>query len=415
MKEKNQNFKKLIKSKKRGEGLQKSLINKKNKYFNNVILILIGVFISNIFICTGGYFYINSIKKEVLKQEIIDDDLISIYLEDENGEYVTTENNFFPTSGYVFDKSLSYCVNESDIDYNYETNSLKYNFDGSDKCYVYFSKGTLLSEKILMNENESITNIEDAKEYIQQKAPVDFNTVSKSDDGIYVTDDNDGRSYYFRGAVEDNYLEFANIIWRIIRIDGSGNIKLIYEKSNHLAIPVQKYTDNRSFYFYESAAKTYLEGFYSANLEEDYKKYMVPTNYCVDTKAYNYDDTILFNGYDRLQTNKNPTLLCDDLYETNLFVGTISVDEMAFAGARFGTSNKAFYLYKPNSGNIWSITPCSYTTGTTMFFINGDGTLHYVTVARQEMVIILPTISLISSSRYLSGDGTEENPYKIVE
>ena len=53
--------------------------------------------------------------------------------------------------------------------------------------------------------------------------------VATTDEGIYETTDDYGTSYYFRGAVENNYVKFANKYWRIIRINGDGTIRLIYD------------------------------------------------------------------------------------------------------------------------------------------------------------------------------------------
>ena len=39
------------------------------------------------------------------------------------------------------------------------------------------------------------------------------------------TEDDYGTSYYFRGAVKNNYVEFANKCWRIVRITGDGSVK----------------------------------------------------------------------------------------------------------------------------------------------------------------------------------------------
>ena len=46
--------------------------------------------------------------------------------------------------------------------------------------------------------------------------------------GIYATQDDLGTSYYFRGAVDNNYVKFAGLYWRIIRINGDGTIRMIY-------------------------------------------------------------------------------------------------------------------------------------------------------------------------------------------
>ena len=46
--------------------------------------------------------------------------------------------------------------------------------------------------------------------------------------GIYATQDDLGTSYYFRGAVDNNYVKFAGLYWRIVRINGDGTIRMIY-------------------------------------------------------------------------------------------------------------------------------------------------------------------------------------------
>ena len=46
------------------------------------------------------------------------------------------------------------------------------------------------------------------------------------------TEDDNGTSYYFRGAVKNNYVQFANKCWRIVRIGGDGSVKLILHNDN---------------------------------------------------------------------------------------------------------------------------------------------------------------------------------------
>ena len=46
------------------------------------------------------------------------------------------------------------------------------------------------------------------------------------------TEDDYGTSYYFRGAVTNNYVEFANKCWRIVRVGGDGSVKLILHNDN---------------------------------------------------------------------------------------------------------------------------------------------------------------------------------------
>ena len=46
------------------------------------------------------------------------------------------------------------------------------------------------------------------------------------------TEDDYGTSYYFRGVVTNNYVEFANKCWRIVRVGGDGSVKLILHNDN---------------------------------------------------------------------------------------------------------------------------------------------------------------------------------------
>ena len=56
-----------------------------------------------------------------------------------------------------------------------------------------------------------------------------FGSTGTTDEGIYSAQDDYGTSYYFRGAVQNNYVKFANKYWRIIRINGDGTIRMIYD------------------------------------------------------------------------------------------------------------------------------------------------------------------------------------------
>ncbi|HBA37955.1 MAG TPA: hypothetical protein DCY94_04470, partial [Firmicutes bacterium] len=56
-----------------------------------------------------------------------------------------------------------------------------------------------------------------------------FANVATTDEGVYSMQDDYGTSYYFRGAVENNYVKFGGFFWRIIRINGDGSIRMIYD------------------------------------------------------------------------------------------------------------------------------------------------------------------------------------------
>jgi len=49
-----------------------------------------------------------------------------------------------------------------------------------------------------------------------------------SEVGLYATTDDDGTTYFYRGAVKNNYVSFGGYIWRVIRINGNGTVRMIY-------------------------------------------------------------------------------------------------------------------------------------------------------------------------------------------
>ena len=59
--------------------------------------------------------------------------------------------------------------------------------------------------------------------------------ISSSTEAVLAsTEDDYGTSYYFRGAVENNYVEYANMCWRIVRSTGDGSIKMVLSNNNGL-------------------------------------------------------------------------------------------------------------------------------------------------------------------------------------
>ena len=79
------------------------------------------------------------------------------------------------------------------------------------------------------------SSVAEAKSQIESKTKPDFSTVTTTNDkDIFSAPDDLGTSYYFRGAVDNNWVKFGkdstgkDIYWRIIRINGDGSIRMIY-------------------------------------------------------------------------------------------------------------------------------------------------------------------------------------------
>ena len=54
-----------------------------------------------------------------------------------------------------------------------------------------------------------------------------------TNDGIFRLLDDYGMSYFFRGPIVNNYINFADMCWRIVRISGYGSIKLVLEDQDN--------------------------------------------------------------------------------------------------------------------------------------------------------------------------------------
>ena len=238
--------------------------------------------------------------------------------------------------------------------------------------------------------------------------------------GVYSMEDDLGTSYYFRGDVENNYVYFANKYWRIIRINGDGTIRMIYdgtsahangESSTNRRITTKSfksssYNDNTYVgYMYgtagvtetgeegynqthsnttDSTIKAYLEDTWYPTLSDTDKTKIADAIYCNDrsldtsNSSYTGIGTTKTNyaAYQRLNgiTIPEPKLTCKNsndrftLESTNFSietngkldapVGLITADEVALAGAYKTTNNTKYYLY---TGHIyWSMSPSNF-------------------------------------------------------
>ena len=86
---------------------------------------------------------------------------------------------------------------------------------------------TSLSDCMLVMNNHE-TSVESAKTNINSKGTPDFSKTATTDEGLFMSEDDEGASYYYRGAVKNNYVSFAGYTWRIIRRNGDGSVRLIY-------------------------------------------------------------------------------------------------------------------------------------------------------------------------------------------
>ena len=302
----------------------------------------------------------------------------------------------------------------------------------------------------------------------------DFSQDATTDEGVYAAEDDYGTSYYFRGAVENNYVKFAGFYWRIIRANGNGTLRIIYDGTSAHAngesgsdrqigrsrfnatygdnayvgymmgidnqcasttscqgsIKTTSYSQAHSN-TYDSHIKTVVDNWYKINIQDaGYGDKVADVIYCNDRSIYSGDgygeiETIyktverimLILGYIPILTceNQNDAFTVDDTSKGNgaltYPVGLITADEVAMAGGKFGSANSSYYLFTDNS--FVTMSPAIGTNSGADGFSVSDIDGYFYNFAISNVYSVRPVISLKSSVQ-LQGDGTMEEPYEVV-
>ena len=292
--------------------------------------------------------------------------------------------------------------------------------------------------------------------------------------GLYSAEDEDGTSYYFRGNVTNNYVQFGEyqsdyktktsgcstysdcysyssdgditvankgdaMLWRIVRVNGDGSVRLIYEgpQSTYSGLTgpfigsgdYNNPRDNPKYTGYtydngtDSKAKKVIDNWYNLAFGNSvYDKMVVKGRFCSDSSGYKLaseygssdTSTYWFASYARLNQyelnfakDNAPTLKCPTTNETfggsyRLKAGLITKDELFLADNSYNNYNNR---------NYWIMTPWSYSE----YGAQNGGT--YVTVgspggtAPDSKGYYRPVINVSKDAIVKDGDGTKDKPY----
>ena len=346
------------------------------------------------------------------------------------GNYELTEESYCTVNGEE-DSSIS-------LSYDSSTQTLQvipFTTKGT-KCYLDFTKKVSVGETILANVT------------VNEGTP-DFSKTATTDEGVFKAEDNLGTSYYFRGAVKNNYVQFAGYYWRIIRINGDGSIRMIYdgtsahangESSSDRQTGTSAYNSsyNASYYVgytYQmnmqrpanknggtaSTIKGVLDKWYTTNIVGkglDDKVISTP-GFCNDRSTASYDNwstssSFNYASYERVYTTRQPILQCSnniDLYTTE--VGLITADEVMFAGGTTSVSgNNKYYLYTGQA--YWTMSPYESFNGRSFVFgLLSSGALYDGDSVNADILGVRPVINL-SADVTFTGTGTMNDPYQVV-
>ena len=179
--------------------------------------------------------------------------------------------------------------------------------------------------------------------------------ISTADEALLASaEDDNGTSYYFRGAVKNNYVEFANKCWRIVRVGGDDSVKLILHNNNtkKVANPCDAANNSTSAAFARYSGTTYTSAFNSSHNDNAYVGFKYGTAGASDyatTHANTNNSTILTN----LETwyNNNLKTYADAIADTVWCNDKTNVEDKTYnpwsyggnaTGLGYGT-NKTYY------------------------------------------------------------------------
>ena len=165
--------------------------------------------------------------------------------------------------------------------------------------------------------------------------------ISTADEALLASAEDDyGTSYYFRGAVTNNYVEFANKCWRIVRVGGDGSVKLILHNDNtaKAANPCAAANNSASAAFARYSGETYKSAFNSSYNDNAYVgfKYGTPSS----------------STYEATHANTNKSTILTNLetwYTNNLAAYESVIDDNVLCNDKTNVTDTS---YDP-----WSITP----------------------------------------------------------
>ena len=168
--------------------------------------------------------------------------------------------------------------------------------DGNVRCNAIFNKKLTFAETIL------------AKNEVKAPITTPGAAVSTASEALLAsTEDDYGTSYYFRGAVTNNYVEFANKCWRIVRVGGDGSVKLILHNDNPTgaANPCDAANNSASAAFARYSDETYKSAFntnYNDNAYVGFKFGTVGSSTYEATHA-NTNNSIILTNLETWYTN----------------------------------------------------------------------------------------------------------------
>ena len=351
------------------------------------------------------------------------------YVEDVN--FTSSANRALGTT-FSFDATSGYfkVTGTTSSSQTYSTNSIgKYTCNtSSTSCYNNPQELYMILEV----SGSTVTKVE---RYVAKPDKTSWNGL-----GLYQTSTNtvgNQPTYFFRGHVINNYVSFAGDIWRIVRINENGSVKMI--RQNNYATASFNTARNSAMYEgymfgtsdnpYENTVasniKLQVEAYYASSISS-LSNYLADFEFCNDRSISSTNGSNIYYGArERLYINKSPQFVCPneerDLFTTSIYtignkkltksIGLVSGDEVAYAGCVYNQISKS---YLNNNAFWWTSSPYYfYSNNANTFGVYTGGLFYanYVTFSSG----VRPAISLKSDTLVIGGSGTANDPYIITQ
>lgn len=229
--------------------------------------------------------------------------------------------------------------------------------------------------------------------------------ITNTGSGFY----NDNGKFIFKGENPNNYVRFGESLWRIIGLDENNNIKMIYsdiyvdynEWDNRYNKDINEDKGINDFIGNEkSRLKEYLDSFFSN--EYNIEKYT----------ATRITRTTKFNTcIGKVDINTQNINTCSEIYNSR--ISTITIDDYINASLDNSCNiNNTINCRNYNFLNLdgWTINANS-SNSYQAYFIDQDKGLYPVDTYIRAA--IRPVIALKNDVTYISGSGTQLDPYMI--
>ena len=365
------------------------------------------------------------------------------------------------SAGYEFDQIS--CDNDAKGTWNSDTwNLLVNNLTKKTKCNIYF-------KKIVTKVPDIIATVDTSGKCptVNNDGSVSVTAVEATNGYLCKAKDTYGDSYYYRGNVTNNYVKFADKYWRIVRINGDGTVRVIYdgtsahangESSSDRQIGTSAFnsssTDNAYVgYMYgttgastyaaahantnDSTIKAYIDNWYKTNiLGTANEEYLADNIFCNDRSISSNKPSSRYNnlGYGTNATayrwyyfatssyNNKMMLTCpqqNDAFTVSdttngngalkYPIGLLSTDEIVLAGG-WNANNSGYYLY--SGQNWWASSPRGFDGGYAgVRRVDSNGHADYNYVVGSDFGV-RPVLNL-KADALAQGSGTASDPYRI--